>query len=221
MQNARVDLYRRIHKAIRLLLANLGARAAATDFAAAEELAALREETEDAFRLLASHAHHEETLMRPHLEGRGNDLGPRLSTSHADQEAQMEGLSRRLAAIDPGAPNADAQGHAFVLALSRFTAELLDHMADEEDLANPILWRALDDAALLAMQGGIMASTPPAEMATWRRLMIPAMSAPERAQLFEAMRATAPKEALEGAIAIARETLSPAAFATLARALGL
>ncbi len=216
----RVDLYRKIHKAIRLLLANLGTSAASTDFTSTADLDALRRETSTAFRLLASHARHEETLYRPLLEAPGVDLGPRLSTSHADQDAQMEKLTRRLAVLDPSALDADARGHEFVLALSRFTAELLDHMADEEELGNPLLWRARDDEALLEVQRLVASGTPPDEMAFWRRLMLPAMSPPERLELLVATRAAAPPEVFAGVLDIARETLSRSAFAALERGLG-
>ena len=87
-----------------------------------------------------------------------------------------------------------------MVALSRFQGELLLHMADEEESAQPALWAALDDASpsWAHVHGAMVASIPPPEKAQALAWMLPAMNAPDRAALLRnPLRASAPAAAFE------------------------
>jgi iron-sulfur cluster repair protein YtfE (RIC family) len=221
VQDPRSHLYRSIHKAVRALLAELCALASATDFSAAEELEQLRVRVKRDFGMLSGHAHHEEEYVHPLLEQHRPNIARMLNAAHDDQHEQMPTLERCLAAIDPSAADAVERGAAFCLGLSRYMADQLEHMADEEQIAMPALYEAIDEARLIAVHDALVASVPPEEMMGWLVYMIPAVSAPERAGMLMGMRLGAPPEAFAAVLEIARTSLEPRLFADLSRRLGL
>jgi len=96
---------------------------------------------------------------------------------------------------------------------------MLVHMADEEERLMPALWEAFDDGALLALHQAIVASVTPAEQLALLPFLLPALNAPERAELVAGVRATAPPQAFDGLQALARRVLSPADWERLEQAL--
>lgn len=197
---SRVNLYRSIHKAIRAMLAHLIDRSSRTAFSDHEEVAALRRDLLDILDLLSSHADVEDRFVHPLLASVAPAVLERLERSHDEQEYLHRQLPDLLEA--PG-------GHAFVLILTRYTAEQLVHMADEEDLAMPALQAAYDDARLGQVQAAILGSIPPPKMGRYLRWMLPALDPEERAHLLLGMRASAPPAAFAATMALCREVLDP------------
>ncbi len=74
----------------------------------------------------------------------------------------------------------------------------------------PALAEAVGLEALLAINGAIVGSIPPEEMATSLGLMLPAMNVDDRTELLGGMRAGAPAEVFEGVWALADSVLAPA-----------
>ncbi len=200
----RPSLYRDIHKAIRAMMNALVDRASRCDFTDSGAVAALREETVRTFVLLESHAEHEDRHVAPIVEQHAAELAHRLEGEH---EAQTERMVRLLSMLDRRASDAAGRGHAFVVALSRFFAEMQVHMADEEERAMPVIWEALDDAAILAIEHAIVTSIPPAEMMQWMRWFLPALPARDRDAMLEGMKQGAPPEAFAATMQLAREVL--------------
>jgi len=64
-----------------------------------------------------------------------------------------------------------------------FVAQQLEHLDREANEVTQVLWANLGDADLIAITGRIVASIPPARMAEWMELMLPALSRPEREAL--------------------------------------
>jgi hypothetical protein len=221
MHDPRTHLYRDIHKAVRLLLCELSQTVGCTDWSDAPSLEALRARVRRDFSLLGSHAHHEDAYILPLLEAHCPEVARRLSRDHAKQHDTMPALERQLAAIDPSSPAALAHGDAFRVRLSRYIAEQLEHMADEEEFAMAGLYAALDDPQLVAVHDALVASVPPEELMSWLAYMIPAMAAPDRAGMLAGMRAGAPAEVFEAVIDLSRQVLSEAAFEDLRRRLGM
>jgi hypothetical protein len=94
-------------------------------------------------------------------------------------------------------------------------------MEIEEAAHNAALWAAYSDAELVGIEGRLLASIEPAEMATWLRWMVPAMSPAERAGMLGAMAQQMPPEAMRWVLDIVQPRLDQQAWAKLARALGL
>lgn len=215
----RHSLYREIHKGLRALLADLVERAGTTDFRDAASLATLKEAVHDGFQLLESHAHHEDTFIGPELERRLPELARRIGQAHASHEPEIESLVALMDAIEPSRPDAPARGHLFVVALSKFAAELNLHMAEEEEIVMPALWSVATDEELQEIEHRLIASIPPDKMTRYLRWMIPAMNTPERVGMLGSMKSGAPAEVFAGVRELARSVLSPADDAALSSGL--
>jgi len=206
----RYNFYKEIHKGVRALLLDLISQAGRTDFANASSLENLKETTRNAFLLLESHAHHENTFIGPELERLLPALAKSIGGAHDSHEPEMEELLFKLESIDPSSSDAASRGHAFVVALSKFAAELTLHMAEEEQVVMPALWTVRTDEELMAIEQRLVSSIPPEKMGSFLRWMIPAMNHPERVHLFSSMKAGAPAEVFANVRALASSILSPA-----------
>lgn len=207
MKADRPNFYRPVHKGIRLLLHRLVEQAGRTDYADAAQLATLTAAARDGFELLQLHADHEERCLAPLIRAAAPEVARALDAAHHDQEQRLPALLALLDDVRRAGPAADAVGHGFTVALSRLAGELQVHMADEEERAMPALQAALSDAQLMEVHQALVGSIPPPEMARWAALMLPAASAPERLALLSGVRATAPAEAFQGLLALARRVL--------------
>jgi hypothetical protein len=215
MSVERPNPYAVVHKGIRALLLRVVEQAGRTDYTEGAAVEALRAEAERAFQVLESHAEHEDRFVAPLIRAAAPQVARALDDDHGAQEARLEGLRSALAAVGSEPARRASQGHAFTVALSRFAGDTLVHMAEEEERAMPALWAALDDASIEEVHNALVASIPPAqrlEAATW---MLPAMSAPERAQLLDEVRRTAPRGAFEALLGVARGVLDPGAWTRL------
>ncbi|HEX7153934.1 MAG TPA: hemerythrin domain-containing protein [Thermoanaerobaculia bacterium] len=212
---ARFSLYRDIHKGVRTLLMDLTTKAGRVDFTDAAAVATFRAELRSTLGLLTSHAEHENEFVGAALRQYAPDVEQALGGEHEEQEHWFHELVSAADAIDAGAKDARVKGHALVVKLSRVAGELLTHMADEEEIAMPALWRVLDDPALIAIEQRLLASVPPDEMGRWLSLMLPSMNTPERVEMFLGMQAGAPPEVFHGVRALAKQVLSPADDAAL------
>lgn len=202
------DFYLAIHKGVRAMLADLLARASTLSWSRPVEVAALRVAVDDTFELLLSHADTEDRFVHPLLAVAAPEVLDRLARAHDEQDQVLGGLHDLLCAIEAG--EGAALGHRFVLALSRYVAEQLAHMADEEQRAQPALWERVDPQALHAAHVALLASIPPGKMQRYMRWILPALSAEEREGMLLGMQQSAPPPAFAGMLALCREVLAPA-----------
>ena len=221
MGGERHNFYKEIHKGIRALAHSVAEQAGRTDFRDAGEVAALRQAVERAFAAFESHAAHETAFVTPVLRVCAPSAAADSDADHRAQELRLRDLRAALALAAGAGEHAPAFGHAFVVGLSRFVGEMLVHMADEEERLMPALQAAFDDAALLKIHEAMVASIPPEEKAQTLAWMLPALSAPERAELLAGIRAVAPPRAFEAMADIARRVLPPAEWSRLERSLAV
>lgn len=207
MSTDRINFYRTIHKAIREMLAHLVTRASRASFHDPDDLAELVDDVDDIFELLASHAKTESTFVHP-LFADAPVVADRLEGAHHDQLQVLTELRGMLQAATDGEGDRAELGHHFILGLTRFVAEQHEHMADEEELAQPAIWANNDDATLADAYGALLGSIPPAKMQRYMRWMLPALNPEERVELLAHMRETAPPEAFEGTMLLCAEVLT-------------
>lgn len=217
-----LDLYRDIHKAIRVELFAVTTEAGRLDPSQGIARAALATHVNDVVTLLVSHAEHEDGAIQPVLEARLPDLAERVEVDHLTLEARMEDLrdmaaeAATLSAVDPR-----GQVHRLYLALASFTSDYLEHQDVEERVIMPALEAAVGVEDVVAIHQAILAAIPPEEMGRTLALMIPAMNIDDRTELLGGMRAGAPAEVFEGVWALAGSVLDPADQRALARRLEL
>lgn len=218
----RPNRFQPIHKALRAALFDATALVARTEFAHPGEAAAAARTVATLLDLLDGHAHHEEQFVLPELAPHAPALAGSLEADHG----RLEGLQAELRALLPRtcsdlAAEREAAGELLGRALSLLVADHLRHMDREETEAMPVLWAHHTEEELEAVDERIRAAVPPERMPLMLRLMLPALSTPERARILSAARARMPPPVYEKLSGLVRELLGPERWESTARRAGL
>jgi Hemerythrin HHE cation binding domain len=209
----RVDLYREIHKGLRLALFELTRVAGALDAADPASVQDFAELFADVDTMLATHHGHEDgeqlgDLIRRHA----TDAAPLVADGHDESGRRLAGIRSLTGELVAGV---DVGGELY-RAVATFTARYLDHMLVEETEVMPALQRAVPPEELLALLMAIRASVPQPLMCVFLRYMLPAMTPDERTATLGGMKAGAPPEVFEAFWAVAEASLAPADLAVVA-----
>jgi hypothetical protein len=217
-----VDLYRDIHKGIRAELFAVTVTAGSIDPSDRCDRAALADHITSVAGVLESHAHHEDAVIDPVLERHLPQLANEINTDHERLEAMFASITDLAGvAVDAAATEQRRLLQLLHLDLARFTSSYLEHIDLEERAVMQRLPQLIGIEEIAAMHGAIVGSIPPDEMARSLAFMLPAMNVDDRTELFTGMRLTAPPEAFDATIGLARSVLRPIDFATLANRLGV
>jgi len=216
------DLYRDVHKAIRVELFAVTTEAGRLDPSDRAARDALAGHVRSVVDWLADHARHEDTTIDPELRRLMPDLAEAVWHDHAEFDARCEAMVD-LADTAATAIGTDRRrlGHRLYLDLASFTSAYLAHQDLEERVIMPSLEAALGVPHVVEMHQAILASLSPAEMGAALALMIPAINLDERVKMLSGIRADAPPEAFDGVCALASMVLAPEDHAALSLRLGL
>ncbi len=206
----RWDIYGPIHKGLRRGHCALLQRLATTDFT--RDTTALIADLRMHLTLGETHLADEELFIHAALEQRAPGAASDLERDHAHHRARFVEIEAAIdaleAAVEPRL--ADACGRMLHLMFSRFVADDLVHMAEEEETIWPQLCATFTDAELTEIEAAIVGSLPPEIAMQFMALMIPATNPAERAALLGGMKANAPAEAYATVFEhAARPTLTP------------
>jgi hypothetical protein len=192
---AAFDLYGPVHKGLRLALTGLLTRLGAQDWMDAESTTALLDALRAQLEISAAHLKHEEEHIHRLLDARLPEGAIRPRHQHESHDAAFADLTLMIETI-AAAPQAERPtlGRRLYLRFSTFVAEDFEHMAEEEQAVQPMLQALLTDDEMRAIEAGILAAIPPARAQAFLKLMIPAMSRPERAAFVAGARAHAPND---------------------------
>ena len=196
----RYNFYKIIHKGIRRELGELLRLAAELDVDDRDATNPYLARLHASLALMGAHAHHEDAHIEPLVERFAPALARRIFATHRVLDQQEHELLRRAEVMRE---RADA-GHAYYLALTRYVATQLGHMAEEETEVMELLWEHVSDEDLLAVEGAIVASCAPEENAVYMEWMMHGVSEPERVAFLAAMRQAAPPEAVAHAELLAQ-----------------
>jgi hypothetical protein len=208
LQPVSFDLYRDVHKAIRVelfaVVANAG-RLDVSDHGGCQDVA---DQVESLVNFLRGHAEHEDGSIQAPLEQAAPELAARVAKEHESLEGQMDHLVA-LAMLLRRAPrlSARAVAHELYLDLAAFTGNYLAHQDLEERVIGHVLDEAIGVQGLIALHGAIMATIAPQELSYSLALMFPAMNIDDRTELLGGIRATAPAEVFEATWSLARSVL--------------
>ncbi len=218
----RHDSYLGIHKALRLFMCDTLTRLGRTDPGDAAEVASTLAQLGELLDLCELHIKDENDFIHPALERAQAGSASRIHGEHGAHGEAIANL-RDLAGL-----TADTQGSArhgaltrLYRSLARFVGENFEHMGVEEHDHNAVLWTHYSDAELVAIEHELVASIPPQAMMKALHWFLPALNAPERADMLRGMQAGMPPPAFQAVLGIARATLSPADFDKLTSALGV
>lgn len=187
------DLYGPIHRAMRKVFADLLVRLGRADAEDQAACLALADDLESVLCLCERHIRHEEAHIHPHVGPELDALVRSLTDDHQEHEeriVELRDLAGRLS--DASASARGAVLRETYLRFSRFVAENLAHMAEEELVLQPALEAAFGAEGLAAMEGRILESMGPEEGFEVLRIMIPANPRPVQVALLTAARAGMP-----------------------------
>lgn len=211
----RHNFYHVIHKALRLGHGRMLTAIGSTDFtdsaAASRTIGMVRE-----FLMLGrSHLEGENREIHAALEIRAPGASSHAADDHEGHERSFAELEAMLHVIET-APAAGKPAAARTLyhRYALFAAHDFEHMYEEETELLAALHEAFSDDELQAIEGRIVSAIPPAKMAAYLKIMMPAMNQPERAAMLAHMHQAMPGPVFETILNEAvKPSLEPAAFA--------
>ena len=216
------DLYRDIHKAIRVELFTITAAAGRTDPHDVHARTELAASVRDLVGFLDDHAEHEDGAILPVLEVHLPELADQIARDHHLFDGRGAYLTALAdAAVEAGHDQQRALLHHLYLDLAGFTSVYLAHQDLEERTLMPALEAAVGPEQTFAIHQQILGSIPPDEMAKSLGLMLPAMTIDDRTDMLGGMQAGAPAEVFQGVWGLAGTVLTPGDHAALATRLGL
>lgn len=222
VQNVTFDLYKDIHKAIRVELLTLTTTAGRTDPGDRAARVALADGVRATMAFLEDHAEHEDGAIGPVLEEHLPALAEEVARDHVTFEGRGAYLIHLAdAAVDAEADLRRTMLHHLYLDLAGFTSEYLAHQDVEERQLMPALESAVGVEQVISIHQQILGGIAPQDMAHSLALMLPAMNVEDRTDLLAGMQAEAPPEVFEGVWGLAGTVLTPADHAVLGTRLGL
>ncbi|NUO50164.1 MAG: hypothetical protein HOV80_15025 [Polyangiaceae bacterium] len=192
----KVDLYGAVHKGIRYALSSLLTRMGAADLTDCSKLAALLDDLDGVLYLVEGHIAHEDNHVHPAIERKAPGASSRLMDEHREHERAIFELRSLMTAINTSRPQSlAALGRRLYLTYSRFVADSLLHMLDEESVMEPLLESLYTTEELTALHDAILASIGPDEMLAFTRVMVPANGRDVRVGMLSGAKSAMPPEA--------------------------
>lgn len=217
----RHNMYDAIHRGLRLGHCQLIRRLSATDFANAAETETALAELRAFLRLARGHLETEEAVIHPAVEKAEPGATHDAHEGHEDHErsfAELTDLCDRIELADAG--QRIALGRELYRQYCRFAAADIVHMDGEEQELLGRMHRLFTDDELRGIEGLIVGQINPDKMTGYLRLILPALSVPERIGMLAAMRDAMPPVAFQSVMSdAARPSLGPVAYAELEAAL--
>ena len=212
-----VDLYGPIHKGLRWafgrVLSRIGSTTVTDDAAVIEVLG----EVNDLVIGIESHLAHEEQFIHPAIEERRPGATAGLMDDHAEHANMIGAIRVLLAAIRSGSPSTrPALWRALYLCFADLFAENITHMAEEEEVTQPLLEELYTSDELQALEGRLLASIGPGEMLAAMRIMLPGNDFEFRVHMLNGAKHALPPEVFAGVFAQATVHLSPEEIEALA-----
>ncbi|MGK0274202.1 MAG: hemerythrin-like domain-containing protein [Ilumatobacter sp.] len=209
-----LDLYREVHKGLRLALFELARAAGALDPADHPSSDAFCEQFADVDMMLQTHhAHEDDPLLSALLEDHvSTALIDRIHAEHVLTDQRLAELRVLVAELSQGTDTTEA----IYDAVTTFIAAYLVHMEVEERQVMPVIQNGASIEKLMAVQMAIRTSVPPMDMCVFLRCMLPAMNPQERTAMLAGMKMGAPPEIFAMFWEAAESCLSSTDMATVA-----
>ncbi len=207
----RYNIFFPVHKGLRALLCETAQLLQQTTFTDPEEAAEAVETVKTVVRLFESHAHKEDNYVFAAIAAYEPSIVAAFEQEHEEDHALGESLQNWLTAFDYAvAPSArQTLGEDLTKAYIQFMVFNLRHMAKEEQVINPLLWRYYSDGELHAITEKILKNVPPHEMAFFSRWMVRGMNNAEILGWLRGVKNSAPQPVFESLLSIAEEELHP------------
>ena len=210
------------HKGIRYAFSQLSWKAGNIDYTDKAEVAELKAQMEEFGELLEEHAKTENEFILKPLEARLPGSSDHDEQDHEHLYALQEALLAKLEGIlHPTIPASEAMstGYEFYQDLSKLHAAHLEHMLEEEQVTQVLMWSHFTGEEMMDIHHQIIQHIPPAKMLAWMKYILPALNHEERFGLLKGMQAGAPAAFFEQVMSVAEAVLPANVFEKLEGAL--
>ena len=180
---SRLDIYANIHKGLRAMMMDTLAAVGRANVHDSADLSAACERVLMLCDTCASHLEHEHEFIHPVMEAYQPGSTAQVAADHEEHLTAINELCAMARGLRTASPAQEKAVLTLYRKLALFVAENFVHMHAEEAEHNPVLWASRTDAELLALEGSIVVSMPPAQNLLFLRWMIPALPPAERAAL--------------------------------------
>ncbi len=218
----KVDLYGPVHKGLRWALTSLLHRVGALDFTDGAGWARLMDDLDGVLYLVSRHVEHEDRHIHPAIELKAPDASARLAEEHRQHQREIDEIRSLIAQLGAARPgSAAAIGRRLYLTFSRFVANSLVHMLEEETLTEPLLEALYTTDELARLHEAVLASIGPDELLAFTRVMVPANGREVRVALLTGAKSAMPSEAFASLLESFRPQLDAADWRHLTSQLGV
>jgi iron-sulfur cluster repair protein YtfE (RIC family) len=210
----RYNIFHQVHKGLRALLYETALQVQHTDFWNVEEAEDALERIEEVIRLFDKHAHSEDTLVFPAVEKYDPAVADAFEQEHVKDHLLGNLLAVSIAGYKSASVITDKAEAAKQVqsAYSKFMVFNLEHMAKEEEVLNPILWRYYKDEELVSITQQIIAKVPPDYMAQYSKWMMRGLNNAEITGWLKGVEKNAPEHVFQALFVTAEKELSERRF---------
>jgi len=205
----RFNSFTYIHKALRAMLYDTALTVQQTYFANDSEAGIAIRKIKDVLNIFEQHAHHEDTGILPTIEMYEPRIVEEFEKEHV-ADLMLSDRMKHLLNMFQAAENEPDKllcGSAISKAFVEFMVFNLEHMAKEEILINPILWREYTDGQIQLINQKVVASIPPAERMFSARWILKGVNQVEAIQWMKTIKQSVPSSLFEKILSIAEAEL--------------
>ena len=216
----RLNIFLLIHKGLRALLYDTALQLQHTEFTNEKEAEAALEALGETILLFEEHARKEDSIILPAITEYEPSIVDCFESEHALDSALGEQLVVSMEAFRTisGSSEKILAGYQLNTAFVEFMVFNLEHMAKEENIINPILWRYYTDEEIGKIQKKIIDTTEPWFMHLFTKWMLKGINNTEAFQWMNTVSKTAP-QVYEMICEYAQKQLSPGRYRSLMNSL--
>lgn len=216
----RVQPFRRIHKALRTLMFGTLQQVATLDAADAGQRTLPVAAVEELLQVCTDHLGHESAFLHAVLRERAPRAVLPFDDDHQGHELAIAALCGQLTQLAAGGAEVRSAAYALYLALTRFVAENLGQMADQETRLTHAFWQHFSDAEINAVEHRLRATFSPQKDTYYARWMARGLDDAELAAMAAGAQAAMLPEVCDGLATLLIAELPTPRQARLARAMG-
>jgi iron-sulfur cluster repair protein YtfE (RIC family) len=200
----RYNIFFPVHRGLRALLFETSQQLQQTDFTNSEEAAEAVEQIKNVVQIFEGHASKEDQYVFAAIAAYEPSVVDAFEQEHVEDHKLGESLQNWLIAFGYAvAPSAKQTiGTELTKSFLEFTVFNLRHMAKEEKVINPLLWRYYSDGELHGITEKIIKSLPQKESALMSRWMVRGLNNTEILGWLKGVKNTAPQPIFEGLLSI-------------------
>ena len=206
----RYDIYRGIHKAIRMAMGNAILVLGRTDHTDEASVASGIRQLRALLDLCRGHLDHEDRFIHAAIQARRQGIALETAEDHRHHENAIKSLESRARSVEAAAGQDRARAlHRLYRELASFVAENFEHMELEENRNNALLWELYSDEEILGIEHRLVESLPPDEALKSIVMILEASTPAERVAKLTPIYDLAPPHVFDAVMTELKSRLSP------------